>query len=56
MVTDIVNEGSYLLFAGDAGELIYKAFGVKPSENSVYLQGVVSRKKQVVPLLANAIS
>lgn len=56
MVTDIVNEGSYLLFAGDNGELINKAFGVKPDENSVYLQGVVSRKKQVVPLLANAVS
>lgn len=56
MVTDIVNEGSTVLFAGDDGELISKAFGVQPSENSVYLQGVVSRKKQVVPLLANAMS
>lgn len=56
MVTDIVNEGSTVLFAGDNGELISKAFGVQTNENSVYLQGVVSRKKQVVPLLANAIS
>jgi manganese-dependent inorganic pyrophosphatase len=56
MVTDVVNEGSYLLFAGDNGALISKAFGVEQSDNSVFLQGVVSRKKQVVPLLANAIS
>lgn len=56
MVTDIINEGSYLLFAGDKGELVSKAFGVEPNESSVYLQGVVSRKKQVVPQLANAIS
>lgn len=56
MVTDIVNEGSTLLFAGDSGELIRKAFGGEPDENSVYLKGVISRKKQVVPLLANAFS
>ena len=56
MVTDIVNEGSYLLFAGDSGELIDRAFGVESKENSVFLKGVVSRKKQVVPLLASALS
>lgn len=56
MVTDLVNEGSYLFFAGDNGELVTKAFGVEPKEGSVYLKGVVSRKKQVVPLLAHAIS
>jgi manganese-dependent inorganic pyrophosphatase len=50
-----VNEGSTVLFAGDNGELISKAFGVQTNENSVYLQGVVSRKKQVVPLLANTM-
>lgn len=56
MVTDIVNEGSYLLFAGDDGQLIRKVFRVEPSENGVYLPGVVSRKKQVVPLLTNALT
>lgn len=55
MVTDIVNEGSYLLFAGRDHELIRSAFGVEPRGNVVYLDGVVSRKKQVVPLLTNAI-
>lgn len=56
MVTDLVDEGSYLLFAGDNEELIGRAFGAEPAGGSVYLKGVVSRKKQVVPLLANAIS
>lgn len=55
MVTDIVNEGSFLLFMGDDGTLIRKAFGVAPDQNSVYLKGVVSRKKQVVPRLINAV-
>lgn len=56
MVTDLVDGGSTLLFAGSDGSLISRAFGVEPVEGVVYLKGVVSRKKQVVPLLANAIS
>ena len=56
MVTDIENEGSYLLSAGDAGSLIGKTFGVESSKNMIYLKGVISRKKQVVPLLTNALS
>ncbi len=55
MVTDIVNEGSFLLYIGDDGTLISKAFGAVPDQNSVYLKGVVSRKKQVVPRLINAV-
>lgn len=56
MVTDIENDGSHLLFAGDDGGLIRRIFGVEPSENMIYLEGVVSRKKQVVPLLTNALT
>lgn len=55
MVTDIVNEGSFIFFIGDNAELLSKAFHVRPSADSVYLKGVVSRKKQVVPLLMSAI-
>jgi manganese-dependent inorganic pyrophosphatase len=55
MLTDIIKEGSELLFVGEDKELINKAFNVAPGENSVYLQGVVSRKKQVIPPLSAAI-
>ena len=55
MVTDIESEGTTLLFAGDNGELIAKIFGAEPEGNEVYLKRVVSRKKQVVPLLTNVI-
>lgn len=55
MMTDIVNEGSYLLFTGKAEDIIRDAFGVEPKDNGVYLEGVVSRKKQVVPLLTNVL-
>lgn len=55
LVTDIVKEGSYLLYTGKERELIRSAFGVEPNGSAVYLKGVVSRKKQVVPLLTAAI-
>jgi manganese-dependent inorganic pyrophosphatase len=55
LLTDIIKEGSEVLFYGDDKELIAKAFGVEPGEHSVYLPGVVSRKKQVVPPLSSAV-
>ncbi|MVB12757.1 Cobalt-dependent inorganic pyrophosphatase [Caprobacter fermentans] len=55
MMTDIVKESSHLLYFGREEDLIRDAFGAEPRDNEVYLEGVVSRKKQVVPLLTNAI-
>jgi manganese-dependent inorganic pyrophosphatase len=55
MVTDITNEGSEILFVGDDGALIEKAFGIKGNEGSGFLKGVVSRKKQIIPILSSTI-
>lgn len=57
MLTDILNESTTFLCVGDdALEKVARAAGVSAGENSsVYLKGVVSRKKQVVPLLSMAI-
>lgn len=50
MLTDIIKPGTELLCVGDgAMELVERAFGVQGSDDVVYLPGVVSRKKQVVP-------
>lgn len=50
MLTDIIKPGTGLLCVGDgAMELVERAFGVQGSDDVVYLPGVVSRKKQVVP-------
>lgn len=53
MLTDIYNERTELLFAGSDTELISKAFEGKKGKNSIMLQGVLSRKKQVIPPLLN---
>ena len=52
MITDVLREGTELLFLGDQ-EIIRQAFSVsRHPENQVFLQGVMSRKKQMVPALA----
>ena len=53
MITDITKEGTELLFVGNK-EIIEKSFNEKPAGESIYLKGVMSRKKQVVPLLEQA--
>ena len=55
LVTDILNQGSEVFFVGDLKEIVGKAFDIQTKENSVYLPGVVSRKKQVIPYIANAL-
>ena len=49
LLTDIMKEGSEMLIVSDDPSVVEKAFGVKPEGTSVWLPGVMSRKKQVVP-------
>ena len=53
MLTDIMEEGSDLLFVGNAAaaQAFEKAFGGKINENSIYREKFLSRKLQVIPLL-----
>ena len=50
LITDIINTNSKAIVLGNEKEAVEKAFNVKLDENdSVMLEGVVSRKKQVAP-------
>jgi len=51
MVTDIMKEGTELLVAGERHAIAEQAFGQGPLHGSIFLQGVMSRKKQVVPVI-----
>jgi len=51
LLTDIMKEGSELLIASDSDTLAEQAFGVTPKDGKAWLDGVLSRKKQVVPPL-----
>ena len=50
MLTDVLLEGTHLLYLGDE-DIITQAFGVKLKDHTCFLPGVVSRKKQVIPML-----
>lgn len=54
MVTDILKEETHLWMTAGAEGAAEKAFGKKVADHSVYLPGVMSRKKQVTPFLLKA--
>jgi len=56
LLTDIMKEGSEVLIVSDDESVIDKAFGVKPEAGKAWLDGVMSRKKQVVPNLEKAFA
>jgi len=51
LLTDIMKEGSLLLCASDDVSKVEAAFNTKLENNQVWLDGVLSRKKQVIPFL-----
>ena len=51
MLTDVLLEGSQLIYIGN-DETIEQAFSVTPKDNAVFLPRVMSRKKQLIPMLS----
>lgn len=55
VVTDILNNDSTAVVVGSAADAAAKAFGKELDNDLVDLPGVVSRKKQIVPVLTDAL-
>ncbi|WP_064093098.1 manganese-dependent inorganic pyrophosphatase [Rossellomorea aquimaris] len=55
VVTDILENDSTALALGSKTAEVEKAFNVKLDNNTALLKGVVSRKKQIVPFLTEAM-
>ncbi len=51
LLTDIMQEGSELLISSDDASKIEEAFDMKSADSKMWLDGVLSRKKQIVPFL-----
>lgn len=51
MVTDIFEEGTELIVAGDMSRLVEDEFQHDHIKGGIFLKGVLSRKKQVVPVI-----
>ncbi len=52
MLTDVLMEGTQIIYIGD-DETIRQAFHVSPKENTAFLPKVMSRKKQIIPMLSD---
>ena len=56
MLTSVLSESTELLYVGkDADDIVSRAFGVEASGGRVLLKNVVSRKKQLIPPLREAL-
>ena len=57
MLTDILNESTYLIYSGaEAASIAASAYNLPQSKDGIMLKGVVSRKKQLIPELINVIN
>ena len=52
-VTDIINNGSYVIYSNRGETIIKNSFGLNEIKELSFLPGIVSRKKQVVPEIIN---
>jgi manganese-dependent inorganic pyrophosphatase len=54
MLTDVVKEGTELIVLSDEPSVIEQAFGKKLAGGSMWIDGMMSRKKQTIPPLQKA--
>ncbi|HKM05049.1 MAG TPA: DHHA2 domain-containing protein, partial [Lachnospiraceae bacterium] len=55
-VTDIVNEGSYIFYTSSREKLVRMIFEEENVHQGIYVDKCVSRKKQIVPKVINALN
>lgn len=56
VVTDILNNDSTALALGSSADAVEEAYSVRLEDNTAILKGVVSRKKQIVPVLTDILN
>ena len=55
-VTDILENGSYLMFTKEAKGILEKAYNIDDIYQTYYIEGLVSRKKQIIPQILGQIN
>ena len=55
-ITDVINSNTYIIYNGSAETLLEAAFDIEKLEEGYCLKGVVSRKKQLIPLLMDELN
>ena len=55
LITDIINSNSQAIVLGKRSDIVEKSYSVKLENNTALLIGVVSRKKQVIPVMTENV-
>ena len=50
-VTDIINNGSYVIYSDNARDIIKESFNLSSIYQGIFIKDILSRKKQVVPIV-----
>jgi manganese-dependent inorganic pyrophosphatase len=54
-VTDIIDNNSYILFNESSADYLSDAFSIPTIKEGIMIKGVVSRKKQMVPVIMEVL-
>ena len=54
-VTDIIEEGSYLLYSEASRDVLQQSFEVDDLKQGYYFDGIISRKKQIIPKIVDTL-
>ena len=56
LVTDILNNGSYIYYNQASEDILNNCFNVEHLKQGYYLEGIISRKKQVIPNIMEVLN
>ena len=54
-ITDVIKNGSYVLYTKECKEILENGFKITPFEQMTYIDGLASRKKQMVPTILSEL-
>lgn len=54
-ITDVIKNGSYVLYTEKCKDILESGFKISPFEQMTYIDGLASRKKQMVPVILSEL-
>ena len=54
-ITDVIKNGSYVLYTSECKEILESGFKISPFNQMTYIDGLASRKKQIVPTILSEL-
>ena len=54
-ITDVIKNGSYVLYTSECKDILESGFKISPFKQMTYIDGLASRKKQIVPTILSEL-